>query len=65
MKVRSKYLAGQVISGNQLDSGPPIRFDEDGEADLNAEQLEWITNDAQFSKFVDVVATPAKPKRRK
>lgn len=62
MKVRSKALAGQVISGNQLESGLPIRFNEDGEADVTAEQLEWITNDAQFGKLVDVVA-PAK--RRK
>lgn len=54
-KLRSKALAGQVISGNQLEAGPPIRFDKDGIAVVNKAQAAWILADAQFGKFVDVI----------
>lgn len=61
MKLRSKALAGQVVSGNQLDHGFPIRFDEDGFVNATKEQAAWILADAQLGKLVDVVT----PSRRK
>ena len=63
MKLRSKYLAGQVISGNQLEAGFPIRFNKDGIADVTEAQAQWILDDAQFSKFVDLVPAPAKNRK--
>jgi hypothetical protein len=64
VKLRSKYFAGNQVNVPHSEyrgvEDGPIVFDKDGFCEVPQETADFLTQDASYRQFVEVVPSPAK-----